>query len=189
MMSESFIHFESSPLRPMKSNTRAPLTEMLLSKCRHCAEAGNPPAMNGSEKVVTLPCDSGHRPVVVQGLDLLIDQSLSGKEDDSMFARIVRMNLKPGAGKGFARAIDDEIIPALRKYSGFTGEIAMVSSDGKEAIGISMWDSKEHAEAYNRQGAPDVLKALEKYTEGKPDLRTYEITNSTIERIPVRKAA
>lgn len=106
-----------------------------------------------------------------------------------MFARIVRMNLKPGAGKGFTRAIDDEIIPALRKYSGFTGEIAMVSSDGKEAIGISIWDNREHAEEYNRRGFAGVLKALEAHLEGKSDLRTFEVTNSTFEKLPVRKAA
>lgn len=99
------------------------------------------------------------------------------------------MNLKPGAGKGFAKTIDDETIPALRKYSGFTGEIAMVSSDGKEAIGISLWDNKEHAEEYNRKGYAGVLKSLEKHLEGKWDLRTFEITNSTLEKLPVRKAA
>lgn len=189
MISESFIHFESSPVQAIKSNTRLPLAGMPLSKCRQCTAACNPPAKDCSEKVVTLPCDSGHRLVVVQGLHLLTDQILSGKEDDSMFARIVRMNLKPGAGKGFARAIDDEIIPALRKYSGFTGEIAMVSSDGKEAIGISIWDNREHAEEYNRRGFAGVLKALEAHLEGKSDLRTFEVTNSTFEKLPIRKAA
>jgi len=99
------------------------------------------------------------------------------------------MRLKGDGRPGFVRAIDSETIPALRKFAGFTGEVVLVSTDGREAIGISMWDTKEHAEVYNRQGAADVLKALEKYTEGKPELRTYEITNSTVEKIPVRKAA
>lgn len=106
-----------------------------------------------------------------------------------MFARIVRMKLRPDGGKGFARAIDDEIIPSLRKFTGFTGEIAMVSSDGKEAIGISLWDRKESAETYNQKGYGGILKALEKFVEGKAELRTYEVTNSTVEKLPVRKAA
>lgn len=106
-----------------------------------------------------------------------------------MFARHVRMHLKADGRPGFVRAIDTETIPALKKFLGFTGEIVMVSNDGKEAIGISLWDNKEHAEAYNRQGYADVLKSLEKFTDGKPELHTYEVTNSTVEKISVRKAA
>ena len=106
-----------------------------------------------------------------------------------MFARHVRMHLKADGRPGFVRAIDGETIPALKKFAGFTGEIVLVSNDGKEAIGISLWDTKEHAETYNHQGYPNVLKALEKFVEGKPELRTYEVTNSTVEKISVRKAA
>src|SRR5215472_11652205 len=106
-----------------------------------------------------------------------------------MFARHVRMHLKADGRPGFMRAIDTETIPALKKFLGFTGEIVLVSNDGKEAIGISLWDNKEHAEAYNRQGYADVFKPLEKFTEGKPELQTYEVTNSTFKKISVRKAA
>jgi hypothetical protein len=106
-----------------------------------------------------------------------------------MFARHVRMHLKADGRPGFVRAIDHEAIPALKKFTGFTGEIVLVSNDGKEAIGISLWDNKEHAETYNRQGYPDILKSLEKFVEGKPELRTYEVTNSTVEKLSVRKAA
>lgn len=106
-----------------------------------------------------------------------------------MFARHVRMHLKADGRPGFVRAIDTETIPALTKFTGFTGEIVLVSNDGREAIGISLWDSKEHAETYNRQGYADVMKPLEKFMEGEPELRTYDVTNSTVEKISVRKAA
>lgn len=106
-----------------------------------------------------------------------------------MFARHVRMHLKADGRPGFVKAIDNETIPALKKFAGFSGEIVLVSNDGRDAIGISLWDNKEHAETYNRQGYSDVLKALEKFTDGKPELRTYEVTNSTVEKLSVRKAA
>jgi hypothetical protein len=106
-----------------------------------------------------------------------------------MFARHVRMHLKVDGRPGFVRAIDKETIPALKKFAGFTGEIVLVSNDGREAVGISLWDNKEHAETYNRQGYADVMKTLEKFTEGKPELRTFEVTNSTIEKLSARKAA
>jgi heme-degrading monooxygenase HmoA len=106
-----------------------------------------------------------------------------------MFARILRMKPKPDAGKGFAQAANDEIVPIMKKFAGFAGQITMLSSDGKEAVGISLWDCKENAETYNQERSDAVLKALEKHTEGKPELRTYEVMNTTFETLSGRKAA
>ena len=106
-----------------------------------------------------------------------------------MFARIVRMNLKTGKGPDFARAIDDEVIPKLHKFPGFVGEIAMVSSAGDKAIGISLWDRKESAESYRRKGYADVVKTLDKCLKGEAELQTYEVTNSSFEALPIRKVA
>lgn len=109
--------------------------------------------------------------------------------EEGRFARIVRMDLKPGKSQGFTVAIDNEIIPTLRRFTGFVGEVAMVSTDGKEAIGISLWEQKEHAESYDHKGFAGVLKALGEYVKGKAKVHTYEVTNSTVEALPVRKAA
>ena len=106
-----------------------------------------------------------------------------------MFARIVHMKLKTAGDPGYARTIDEEIIPALQKFTGFVGQVAMVSSDGEEAIGISLWDRRENAEAYNRKGYAGVRETLDKHLKGEPELQTYEVTNSTFEALPVRKAA
>ncbi len=106
-----------------------------------------------------------------------------------MFARIVRTKLKTHGDPGYARTINNEIIPALEKFTGFVGQVSMVSSDGKEAIGISLWDTEENAETYNRKGYASVLKSLDKHIKGEPELQTYEVTNSTFAALPVRKAA
>lgn len=106
-----------------------------------------------------------------------------------MYARILRMKLKPNAAKGFVRVHDDEIIPALKRFTGFSGLLTMVSTDGAEAIGLSMWERKANAESYAKEGSSTVLKALERYVEGTPEVRTYDLTNSTLEVFPVRKAA
>ena len=106
-----------------------------------------------------------------------------------MFARITRLNLKPGSRAGYTRAIDNEISPKLKKFAGFAGQISLISSDDKEGIGISLWHRREDAEAYHRKGYADIMKALEKFMEGKPEVHSYEVTNSTVEALPVRKAA
>jgi len=106
-----------------------------------------------------------------------------------MFARTVRINLKTIGDPGYSRTLDEETIPALRKFPGFVGQVSMMSSDGKEVIGISLWERREDAEEYNRKGAASVLKTLEKHMKGEPKLQTYEVTNSTLAALPVRKAA
>ncbi|PYV22410.1 MAG: hypothetical protein DMG24_16880, partial [Acidobacteria bacterium] len=67
-----------------------------------------------------------------------------------MFARSVSLRLKPNSVAEFTRTLENEIIPLLRKQKGFQDEITLVAPGGLEAIGISLWDQKENAEAYSR---------------------------------------
>ena len=106
-----------------------------------------------------------------------------------MFARNVSLRLKPNSVTEFTRIVDNEIIPLLRKQKGFQDEIAFITTGGLEAIGLSLWDEKENAEAYNRGTYPEVLKALAKVVEGTPRVQTYEVSNSTFHKIAVPVAA
>ena len=77
----------------------------------------------------------------------------------------------------------------LRKQKGFQDEITFVASSGTEAVGISLWDQKENAEAYNRATYPQVQKALARVVEGTPEIKTYEVANSTFHKIAARASA
>ena len=100
-----------------------------------------------------------------------------------MFARRVSLNLKPNTKAEFARQLDKEIIPMLRKQKGFQDEITFVVPSGKEAFGISLWDNKDNAEAYNRGAYLEVAKLLSKVVEGTPRVETYEVSNSTYHKV------
>ena len=106
-----------------------------------------------------------------------------------MFARTVRMELKPNTVAEFTQLLENDVIPTLRKQRGFKDEIAFVPTDGKEAVAISLWDDKETAEAYSRAIYPDVMKALAKVVTGTPQVHTHEVTNSTFHKIAARQAA
>ncbi len=106
-----------------------------------------------------------------------------------MFARHVSLHLKPNSVREFTDTIDKEVTPLLRKQKGFQDEITFVTSSGTEAVGISLWDQKENADAYNRGTYPQVQKALAKVVEGTPDIKTYEVANSTFHKIAARVAA
>ena len=104
-----------------------------------------------------------------------------------MFARTVRMELKPNSAAEFTQLLDKEIIPTLQKQQGFKDEMAFVPTDGKEAIAISFWTEKEHADSYNRSAYPDVVKTLSKVIVGTPRVETLEGSNSTIHKVAVRQ--
>ena len=100
-----------------------------------------------------------------------------------MFARRVSLNLKPNTKAEFAQQLDKEIIPMLRKQKGFQDEITFVVPSGREAFGISLWDNKDNAEAYNRGAYLEVAKLLSKVVEGTPRVETYEVSNSTYHNV------
>jgi quinol monooxygenase YgiN len=105
-----------------------------------------------------------------------------------MFARIVAMQLKPNSRQEFTQAFESQIIPTLRKQQGFTDEMLFVDPGGLEVVAISLWGSKQDAEAYNRTTYPEVLKTLGKVIEPTPEVTTLEVAYSTFHKIAVRAA-
>jgi heme-degrading monooxygenase HmoA len=99
-----------------------------------------------------------------------------------MFARSVTMRLKPNTVSEFNKTIEKEVLPLLQKQKGFRDELTLVSSNGSEVVGISLWDQKHDAEAYNRAAYPDVQRLLSKVVEGTPQVQTYEVSLSTIHK-------
>ena len=100
-----------------------------------------------------------------------------------MYARRVSMSLKPNCRAEFTQKLEAEIIPLLRKQKGFQDEITFVTPGGKEAFGLSLWDTKENAEAYNRGSYAEVTKILSKLVDGTPEVDTYEVSNSTFHKV------
>lgn len=105
-----------------------------------------------------------------------------------MFARSVSIRLKPNSTTEFSNLMEKEILPLLRQQKGFRDEISLIVPGGHEALGISLWDEKEHAEAYNKGHYAEVLKSLGKVVEGTPQVHTYEVSNSTFHKIAARAA-
>jgi len=106
-----------------------------------------------------------------------------------MFARHVSMRLRPNTLVEFNRTIENEVIPLLQKQKGFRDEVVLTIPGGTEAVGISFWDQKENAEAYNRETYPEVQKLLAKVVEGTPQVQTYEVSRSTFHKITARATA
>lgn len=106
-----------------------------------------------------------------------------------MYARQVSMQLKPDSRIDFIQTLESEIVPLLRKQKGFKDEIAFLDPESKDVVAVSLWDSKESAEAYNRGPYAEVTKILSKLVQVTPRLRTFEVANSTFHNIAAKQKA
>ena len=105
-----------------------------------------------------------------------------------MFARNVSLRLKPNTLSEFTRIFDKEVLPMLQKQSGFRDEILFAVPGGLDVVAISVWDTKDYAEAYNTAGYPEVLKILDKVLDSTPKVQVSDVISSTIHK-PVAVAA
>jgi hypothetical protein len=96
-----------------------------------------------------------------------------------MFARTVSINLKPNTLNDFTQTFENVVVPMLRKRPGFLDEITLATDSDTNVIAISLWDTKEQAEAYATTGYPAVLKACEKFLDGTPKVQLSRVINST----------
>jgi quinol monooxygenase YgiN len=106
-----------------------------------------------------------------------------------MYARQITMDLKPNSRAEFTQKLEADVIPLLRKQTGFQDEIALIDSAGKGVVAVSLWDSKESAEAYNSGPYAEVTKLLSKLVDGTPRVKTFEVLNSTFHKIAGKQKA
>jgi heme-degrading monooxygenase HmoA len=99
-----------------------------------------------------------------------------------MFARNTTYNIKPNIDREIAVKFEKEVLPLLRKANGFKDQITL-SRDKNEILGISMWDSKAQLDAYTKDTDPQVIKLLAPFVHGTPDVRIYEVSNSTSHKV------
>lgn len=97
-----------------------------------------------------------------------------------MYARNVAIRLKPNTLGDFTKTFETNVLPILRRQKGFQDEITLAMPNGVDVVAISLWESKENAEAYNTAGYPEVLKNLEKFLDGSPKLRVLDVISSTL---------
>jgi quinol monooxygenase YgiN len=100
-----------------------------------------------------------------------------------MFARNVSIRLKPNTLHNFKQTFEKEVIPMLLKQPGFRDEITLADENDTDVTAISLWESKEQAEAYNTSTYPTVLKTLDKFLAGQPKVRVSNVISSTSHKV------
>src|SRR5437868_15385459 len=100
-----------------------------------------------------------------------------------MYAREITARLKSSMLNEFDKTFELEVLPMLRKQKGFKDEITFFIPNTNDVVAISLWNSKDEAEAYNTAGYPEVLKLFSKTIAGTPSVRTFEVISSTLHKV------
>jgi heme-degrading monooxygenase HmoA len=107
-----------------------------------------------------------------------------------MFTRVVEITSKPGKARELSRTISDKVLTILKNQPGFVDEILLMSADSQDRLlALSFWNTSEDAQKYNREQFPKVTELMKNLIEGQPQVRTYNVDQSTVHNIGARKAA
>jgi heme-degrading monooxygenase HmoA len=107
-----------------------------------------------------------------------------------MFTRVVEVSSKPGKSHEIANAINEKVLPILRKQSGFLDETVLTSeTEPNRVMALSFWKTKEDADRYQREQFSKVTEILSSLIESPPAVRTFNVHTSTPHKIAGGKAA
>ena len=62
----------------------------------------------------------------------------------------------------------------------FKEEITLANPTSQDAVAISLWDTKVHADTYSTNLYPEVLPILAKMIDATPKVQTFETIASTL---------
>ncbi len=96
-----------------------------------------------------------------------------------MYVRQVTAHFKPEKFDMLNKRFEEDVIPMLKKQSGFRDELSIFDKSKDEAITLSFWDTKQAADQYAREIYPAVHKKMEETLEDMPKIRAFEVANST----------
>lgn len=107
-----------------------------------------------------------------------------------MFTRVVECTVKPGKTQEFTNTIREQVVPILRKASGFVDETLLVSPHRpEETVSISFWRNQEDAERYHSEHYNRVLGIVRPLLTDDPEVRVFNVQHSETHKIAAGKAA
>jgi heme-degrading monooxygenase HmoA len=107
-----------------------------------------------------------------------------------MFTRVVEITSKSGKARELCNAIDEKVLPILRKQAGFVYETIIVSdTEPNRILAISFWNTREDAQRYEREQFDVVQKTVQHLLETAPIVRTFNVHTSTADRVAAEKVA
>ncbi len=103
-----------------------------------------------------------------------------------MFARLLEMTVKPEKKAELFKKIREDVVPILKKYSGFMNVINMeVETEPTKIYLVSIWRDKIDAEKYEKESFAKVKAMYEPFMTAPILLRPCKVDETTFKQVAV----
>ncbi len=108
-----------------------------------------------------------------------------------MFARILDCEVKLEKKEEFVKVIKNEVLPILKKQTGFLEILPLFPEKMREekVIAISLWTTKADAERYEREFYPKVLNILKPFLTTPVNVNYFKLETTLCEHFVEALAA
>ncbi len=108
-----------------------------------------------------------------------------------MFARILDYEVKLEKKEEFVKVIKNEVLPILKKQTGFLDILPFFPEKMREekVINISLWTTKADAERYEREFYPKVFDILKPFLTTPVKVNYYKLETTLCEHFVEALAA
>jgi heme-degrading monooxygenase HmoA len=100
-----------------------------------------------------------------------------------MFARILDFDVKLEKKEEFVKVVKNEIVPILKKQTGFLEILPFFPEKMREekVITISLWATRSDADRYEREFYPKALDILKPFLTTPVEVNYYKLETSVCE--------
>ncbi len=101
-----------------------------------------------------------------------------------MFARLLEMTVKPEKKPELFKKIKEDVLPILRKYSGFMNVINMeVEAEPTKVYLMSIWRDKLDAEKYDKESFAKVKAMYEPFMTTPMVVKHCKVDEATFKQV------
>ncbi len=101
-----------------------------------------------------------------------------------MFARLLEMTVKPEKKPELFKKVGEEVVPILKKYSGFMNVINMeVETEPTKVYLVSIWRDKLDAEKYDKESFPKVKAMYEPFMTAPIVVKLCKVDETTFQQV------
>ncbi len=101
-----------------------------------------------------------------------------------MIARHIEVNLKPEKLIEFKNLYEKEVLPLLKRETGFLDSITLMPDNSSDrTITISLWRTRQDCENYHKRNFPKVLDMLRPFLTDTPKVAYFTVEHTTFRKV------
>ncbi len=101
-----------------------------------------------------------------------------------MIARHTELNLKPEKFVEYKNLYEKEILPIMKRQTGFLDSISLVPENvNDKSVTISLWRTKQDCENYHKKEYQKILDMVRPLLRDTPNIQYFNVEYTTFRKV------